>query len=256
MITGFREKQLMDAANILLDARRTFTPITDLPAELQPATTEEAYAIQDQMAIAYENIGGWKIGAPTPDASPTFCPMPAAWMASNGAVLAGPHFRYRGIEAEIAFLLGQDLPPRDTPYTRDDVIAAIASCHPVIEELESAFFDPRSVAKLTTLADLHMHGGFIHGPAVPDWQSIDFAAERVTLSVDGAVRVERTGSNTSGDFLRLLPYLANEGAVRTGGLWAGQWITTGSWTGNLPVSAISEIDAVFDHAGRVSLRFV
>ncbi len=51
------------------------------------------------------------------------------------------------------------------------------------------------------------------------------------LAVDGMVRVERTGSNTSGDLMRLVPWLANEGAVRTGGLKAGQWITTGSWTG-------------------------
>ena len=70
-----------------------------------------------------------------------------------------------------------------------------------------------------------------------------------------AVRVERTGSNTSGDLLRLLPYLANEGAARTGGLEAGQWITTGSWTGNTPAGPGSAVEASFAHAGRVSLRF-
>jgi 2-keto-4-pentenoate hydratase len=55
--------------------------------------------------------------------------------------------------------------------------------------------------------------------------------------------------------MRLLPYLANEGASRTGGLKAGQWITTGSWTGNTPAPAGSEAVATFGHAGSVSLRF-
>lgn len=254
-MTGFREKELMEAANLLLNARRTHTPIADLPLELQPTSLEEVARIHDEMASAYEDIGGWKIGAGTPDATPFFAPMPLAWMAPSGAILSGPTYRYRVLEAEIAFLIGEDLPPRATPYTREEVVAAIASCHPAIEELESGLIDPKAAANFSALADLQMHGGFIHGPACADWKSIDFATESVTLAIDGAVRVERTGSNTSGDLMRLLPYLANQGAARTGGLKAGQWITTGSWTGNTPALAGSQVEACFSHAGRVSLRF-
>jgi 2-keto-4-pentenoate hydratase len=255
MITGARKQQLMDAADLLLDARRTHTPIADLPTDLQPTSLDEVAVVHETMAIAFESIGGWKIGAGAPDATPFFAPMPLAWMAPSGAVLHGPRYRYRVLEAEIAFLVGEDLPPRDTPYTREEVIAAMASCHPAIEELESGLIDPKAANKFSALADLQMHGGFIYGAAIPDWQSIDFTAEHVTLAIDGTVRVDRTGSNTSGDLLRLLPYLANEGAARTGGLQAGQWITTGSWTGNTPAIAGSEVEVCFDHAGRVSLRF-
>ena len=73
--------------------------------------------------------------------------------------------------------------------------------------------------------------------------------------VDGVVRVERTGSNTAGDLLRLLPWLANEGAARTGGLRKGQWITTGSWTGNTLASSRCPVEVLFSTAGRVDLRF-
>jgi 2-keto-4-pentenoate hydratase len=255
MITGYREKELLDAANVLLDARRTHTPIADLPAALQPTSLEDVECIHQFMADAYGDIGGWKIGAPSADAIPFFAPMPREWMAASGAWLAGGTYRYRGLEAEVAFLLGQDLPPRSTPYTRDEVIAAIASCHPAIEELESGLLDPKEVNRLTMLADLQMHGAFIYGPPCADWKSVDFSQERVTLSIDGAVRVERTGSNTSGDLLRLLPYLANEGAARTGGLRAGQWITTGSWTGNTPALPGSHAEVAFEHIGTVAVRF-
>jgi 2-keto-4-pentenoate hydratase len=255
VISGFREKQLMEAADMLLDARRTHTPIADLPTDLQPTSLEEVECIHEAMAKAYDEIGGWKIGAPSADATPFFAPMPRAWMAASGAVLFGPTYRYRVLEAEVAFLLGEDLPPRSTPYTRDEVIGAIASCHPAIEELESGLIDPKAANNFSTLADLQMHGAFIYGPAFADWRQVDFTRERVTLSVDGAVRVERTGSNTSGDLLRLLPYLANEGATRTGGLTAGQWITTGSWTGNTPAAPASHAEATFEHIGSVALRF-
>jgi 2-keto-4-pentenoate hydratase len=220
MITGAREQQLIDAASLLLDARRTHTPIADLPEELKPVDLEEVARIHEEIAVAYDEIGGWKIGAGAPDATPFFAPMPRAWMAASGAILKGPRFRYRVLEAEIAFLVGTDLPPRANPYTREEVIAAMASCHPAIEELESGLIDPKAAAHLSALADLQMHGGFIYGAAVPDWQAIDFSKEIVTLAIDGSVRVERTGSNTSGDLLRLLPYLANEGG-KLDGQYAG-----------------------------------
>jgi 2-keto-4-pentenoate hydratase len=176
-------------------------------------------------------------------------------MAPSGAVLSGPTYRYRVLECEIAFRMGKDLPPRDTPYTPEEVIAAIASCHPAIEELESALIDPKAANNFSALADLQMHGGFIYGPPCADWQNIDFSKESIKLVLDGVVRVERVGSNTSGNLLRLLPYLANEGAARTGGLKAGQFITTGSWTGNTPALADSEAEAIFGNAGRCTLRF-
>src|SRR6516164_4780616 len=72
MITAAREQDLMNAADLLLDARRTNKPIADLPKELRPVTLEEAYYIQDRMSWAYEAIGGWKVGAPTPDATPAY----------------------------------------------------------------------------------------------------------------------------------------------------------------------------------------
>jgi 2-keto-4-pentenoate hydratase len=252
-MTGNREAVLTETANLLLDARRTGETLVDLPAENVPADLTEAYAVQDKIAAAFGEVGGWKIGAPTPEATPIFGPMPRAWMAESPATLEGTPWRYRGLEAEIAFLVGEDLPPRETPYTRDEVVAAMASCHPVIEELETAYVDPTVVSRMAMIADLH--GAFVIGPAIADWQSIDFTAEKVTLAVDGIVRVERTGSNTSGDFVKLLPWLANEGAGRTGGLRKGQWITTGSWTGNTLASAGSVVVVEFAAAGRVDLRF-
>lgn len=240
---------------MLLDARRTCQPIADLPRELRPTDLEEAYFVQDRMAWVYEKIGGWKVGAPTAEATPTFAPMPADWITCTGCELRGVTHRYRGLEAEIAFKMGSDLPPRATPYTQEEVYAAVESMHPAIEILESALIDPTEASKFTALADMATHGGFVYGNAVPDWRNIDFAKETVSLAVDGAVRVERTGSNTAGDLTRLLPWLANEGAKRTEGLRKGDWITTGSWTGNTLATAGSVVEVRFAHAGNVTFRF-
>jgi 2-keto-4-pentenoate hydratase len=248
--------KIFDAANALLDARRTVKPIADLPNALRPTSEDEAFAVQDQMMVAYGEIGGWKVGSPAPGATPVCAPMPRAWMAPDAPVLAAPHFRYRGLEAELAFRIGENLPPRATFYTLDEVKAAIASAHPAIEVLESAFLEPAEASRFSTMADLQNHGGFVYGPAMPDWQSIRFEGETATIAVDGSIRAEHTASAAGGDFLySLLLWLANEGAARTGGLRAGQFVTTGSWTGVTRTSSNSTVDARFTTIGSVSLRF-
>lgn len=255
-VSAERESVLRKAADLLLTARRANVPIPALPEAIAPETDEEAAVVQDVMAVAFAPIGGWKIGSAGPEGVPAFCAMPAPWMGANGATFRGQNHRLRGVEAEIAFRIGTALPPRDVPYTRAEVTAAIASCHPAIEILESAFVDPFAVPPAHKSADMAVHGGFVAGPPVEDWHGIDWSAEHVVLTADGSVRVENTGSSPSGpDLIRLLVYLANEGAARTGGLKAGDWITTGSWTGATWVSPCSEVVARFTHAGAASLQF-
>jgi 2-keto-4-pentenoate hydratase len=256
-IPAIENDRMRQAAEILLRARRELMPIADLPAKLQPHTLDEAYALQDIVAEALEPIGGWKVGAPSPEATPLFSAMPF-WggYGSLGVHVTDSFRRLRGVEAEIAFLLGQDLPVREQPYSQDEVRAAIASAHPAIELLESAFVDPDKADRFSVIGDLQMNGGFAHGPALPDWEQVDLARESVMVAIDGAVRYEGTASNSAGtDLLRLVTYLANEGSYRTAGLRAGDWITTGSWSGKQFASRGSSVEARFSTFGTVAMSF-
>jgi 2-keto-4-pentenoate hydratase len=253
LFSGAEKDRLHQAADMLLDARRTMTPINDLPAGLRPRTLEEAYYIQDVMLHAFGKAGGWKVGAPSPDAEPRYAPMPFI-LAPEGAVASQFH-RMRGVEAEIAFLIGRDLPPRPQPYSREEVVDAIASCHPAIELLESALLDPDAADRLTAVADLQSNGGFLPGDAVPGWQNFDFASLGAQMNVDGFVRVTGGKNSAGSDMVRLVQWLANEAQHRTGGLQAGQWITTGSWTGKILTESDSVATARFPAFGEVSVRF-
>ena len=252
-LTGPREAELLHSVDALLNARRTRVALANLP--FVPATLDEAVFIQNRLILSYGGVaGGWKVGASDATAEPTAAPMPAPWIAPTASIVATG--RLRGVEAEVAFLLGEDLPARSTPYTDTEVYAAVTSCHPAIEVLETGLDYPVAPnLNLAKIADLQLNGGFIYGPACPGWDSIDFAQETVVLAIEGVIRVERTGSNPSGDLRRLLPWLANQGAARTGGLRAGQWITTGSWTGAEFTESGETVDVHFNNLGKVSLRF-
>jgi 2-keto-4-pentenoate hydratase len=254
-LTGAEKDKLYQAAEMLLEARRTLQPIEDLPPGLRPKTLEEAYFIQDVMLQALGKVGGWKVGAPAPDAMPLYAPMPKAGFSTSEDRIAKQYRRMRGVEAEIAFLLGKDLPPRAAPYSREELVNAIASCHPAIELLESALLNPDNADRLTAIADLQSNGGFIAGPAISGWMDFNFANETAQMNVDGFVRVENGRNAAGADLLRLVLWLANEAQSRTGGLLAGQWITTGSWTGKILADSGSVALARFPQLGDVTVRF-
>jgi 2-keto-4-pentenoate hydratase len=160
----------------------------------------------------------------------------------------------RGIEAEVAFRIGADLPPRGSAYSRAEVVDAIAAAHPAIEVLESRFVNPDAVAPLTNLADTQSHGGFVWGPGTPDWQRIDFAHEVVEQFVDDELQMSRMG-HPAGDMIRLVVWLANEGAVWAGGLKAGQFVTCGSWTGKSSVGPTARVRVKFPSLGEVFVTY-
>ncbi len=256
-ISAHERDRMLQASEHLLNARREVKPIPDLPARLRPQTLDEAYTLQDIVCTAMGKIGGWKVGAPSPDATPVFGPMPlwGSFVPSGGRIVA-QFRRLRGVEAEIAFRIGQDLPARNEPYAREEVIAAIKSAHPAIELLESAYADPDAVDRLSMIGDLQMNGGFVYGAAIRDWRDHDLTQESVSVAVDGAVRFEGKASNPAGaDLLRLVTWLANEGSYRTGGLKSGQWITTGSWSGKSLANAGSQVDVAFSTFGEVNVKF-
>jgi 2-keto-4-pentenoate hydratase len=240
-----------EAASLLRAARRD--PARALPAladALRPADAAAAYAVQ-QAAAAGIAIGGWKVGAAGPD-KPCLCaPMPEAGLHASPARL--PAGRLRGVEAEVAFRLGRDLPARPAPYTREEVIAALATAHPAIEVLETAFRDPETVDPLSLLADSLAHGGFVYGSGVAAWQTLDFATMTVTQAINGAT-VTGTG-NPAGDMIRLIVWLANEGSRWAGGLRAGQFVTCGSWTGKTLAPPGAHLHVVFAGLGEAAAEF-
>ncbi len=241
-----------DAARLLLSVRHDPTQrLNSLPDVVRPQTEEQAYLVQRAVMAELGGIGGWKVGSPRPDGPVNCAPLPAVGIHDSPGQISGSD---RVVEAEIAVRLGNDLPPRETPYTREEILAAIASAHPAIEVLQSRYVDASAVDPLSALADSLSHFGLVVGAPIPNWQSLDLGKEQVRLVVGGA-EIRRGTGNPAGDMIRMVLWLANEGAHWAGGLHAGQVVTTGSWTGKDPVPPGGEAQIMFDRAGEAAVRF-
>lgn len=247
------------ATALLLDARRRHRPLTGLPEDCRPRTRAQAYAIQDQVATAlwedHGGITGWKAGAPDSEADPIAAPIGAPLILDSGVALLASDFHLRGIEAELAYRLGRDLPPVEGGHDRASVEAAIATIHPAIEIVDARLADGNAAEALDKLADFQINGALIVGEGRDDWRRIEPLSQRAVLRIDGEVCADTVGGNPAGDPLRLLTWLANHCAARCDGLRAGDIVTTGSHTGMLFADASAEVDAEFPGLGTVSVRF-
>ena len=239
-----------DLARRLLNARQG-TPVPTGPA---PADEAQAYRVQALVMAQLGEIGGWKVGAPGPDGPISCAPMPQAGIVQAPYVFDASVFTQREVESEICFRMGRDLPPRTVPYTREEVLAAIATCHPGVEVLQSRLTTPDAAGPLALLADFIQTGAYAVGAQIGGWRAVDFAALPVTQTIEGGATRHATG-NPAGDMIRLVTWLANRGAAWAGGLRAGEVVTCGSWTGKTPAPPESTVTAAFAGATPVVIAF-
>ncbi|MBX6744311.1 MAG: fumarylacetoacetate hydrolase family protein [Acetobacteraceae bacterium] len=251
-----KASDIQAAASLLLTARREAAPLAaDRLARLPIASRADAYAIQERVAAELGPVGAWKVGASSPEAEPARAPIQAAAIHVSPAVLPAAAFHRIGIEVEIAYRLGCDLPARQAPYGRAEVEAAIEAVLPAIEVVDTRLADHEAMGALWKLADNQLNGGLVLGAPRADWRAVDPATQPVRLRVDGALVHEGRGGNAAGDPIRLLVWLANACGSHCGGLRRGQVVTTGTLTGLRFVGSGAEIHAALPGLGEVAVSF-
>jgi 2-keto-4-pentenoate hydratase len=228
-------------------------------ADPAPATAQDAYAVQDRVFVALypgQGAGAWKVGGPRPDVEPTAAPIPSASLHASPAHLRAKGFHMIGIEAEIAYRLGSDLPPRAAPYSDEEIAAAISEAVVTIELCDTRLSNWKDASALWRLADFQTNAALVVGSGRKDWRAIDFTRQRAELWIDGALALEATGVHPYGNPIRLFPWLLAHNKGRCGGLRAGNIITTGTWTGIRFVAPGADVIARFPGIGeaRVTLQ--
>jgi 2-keto-4-pentenoate hydratase len=237
----------------LLCAARGGEPLPELPADCRPQSDADAYQIQDAVIRRLgETIGGWKVGAASPTTAAFCAPIFARMIRPSPASYGGAELRLIAIEAEIAFRLGRDLPARTAPYDRAEVTAG-ATLHPVIEIVDSRYADFQSRGRPSILADNYSNGGLVWGAAVPGWETLDLSRTEMRVTEDGQPFADSSIGAPRDPIAALLDF-ANLMRQR-GGVKAGAFVTTGSWTGMVFTRHGTRIAAEFGPLGRVEIAF-
>ena len=179
-------------------------PLTVVETSCPPLS---AMAIPSALTIAFDTTPPDRVNirpkwsATTPEATPACAAIAGSTLFGNGAVLSSRLFNLIGVEAEIGYCLGRDLPPRPEDYSLDEVRSAIESVHPVIELSDTRFVAWASQDRPSHVADQLNHGALAVGAG--STESRDPFAQRAIMTVNGDVRADTIGGNPAGDLSRL-----------------------------------------------------
>jgi 2-keto-4-pentenoate hydratase len=247
-----RDGAIQRAAALLADAFDG-PRLAGLPAGIAPRDETDAYAIQDAVLALGppSGIGGWKIAPPRQGQSPKCGLIVQSRFRASGAIL-DERMIAPAAEAEFAFKLSADLPPRPQPYDVDEVAAAIGSAHVVVEILDSRFVDRTTVAPLSALADTQSNRLVVVGEGRADWRAIDSANALPVMRVGQSVHAVQKPMPTTAQLLVALAWLADHAGRRGHGLRTGQIIITGARCGPTSLAAGVSVEAAIDGVGAVT----
>ena len=253
---------------MLAKRRQQGQPGPLLEETLRPQTLTDAFALQQQVAVAMaEPIAGWKCLLPTPDkivVAPIYqstvcrfdshpdaiqhCPLwPSTVPASLGLAR---------VEPELAFVFAKDLPPKTVPYTEAEIDAALGSTHLALELIQSRFSHDSGAGFFDQLADGLFNQGLFLGPELPPTPGFDGSEFTLHLTFsDGRVQslnaVHPNQQPRAG-----LYWLVNYLSANNIALVAGQAVITGSYAGVLDLPFGEDLQFQYGDWGQFGLRFV
>lgn len=228
-----------------------------IKSNLWPNTPEEGYAVQAALLhrMGNEEIKGWKIAA-TAIAGRTHInvdrPLAGRLIPSmchpNGALIPFGKNRMAVAEAEFAFTLGRDLPPKKSEYSSSEIAQSIQSVHAGLEIPDSRFKDFTLPGTGGLIADNACAWKFVMGESTGEkFDAANLADHPTSLIINGKTVTSGTGRDALGGPLSALVWISNTLSQMGIGMKAGQFVTTGV-TG-LP-SPISQGDIVCADLGR------
>ena len=179
-------------------------------------------------------------------------PASAIYASRSGIRFSGPEMY---AEAELVLELGEDLPPRAAPYTRESVCRALKGAYAGIEIATTRFRHSELPLGLL-VADNAMAHGLVLGERLADGWEDHFADWPVCLSRNAENAVHGSTARVMGNPLDALVWLANwlcENGEE--GLRREQLVATGSCTGITQIFPDDIVTASFgaDEAVRVTI---
>lgn len=229
----------------------------------RPTNEDDAYALQGEVAALFDSeLVGWKLGATNEKAldlmgfeRPFAGPLLAAHFHDMGDPLSIRAEHGPRLETEFLVALAADLPPRDAPYTDDEVKAAVNYVCPAFEVVGCRSGEDLTEAGLLLIGDGAANVAVIPGQPTAQWRDADLSNHPLRVTINGAEAA--TGSSNLlmwGNPYAAVAYLLQHPLVAGRGLRAGECVMTGTCGGLLPLAAGDRAAADFGVLGSVTLQ--
>lgn len=237
------------AADVLLAAERSGTACPPVRSLLADGDLDAAYAVQrvnvERGLAAGRRIAGRKIGLTSPVVQaqlgvgqPDFGTLFADMAVPDGGTVPAGRLIQPKVEAEVALVLGSDLPHRDC--TVADVIRATDFALAALEIVDSRNAD-WDITIVDTVADNASSGLYVLGGTPVPLSGLDLRAVQMTMTRDGTAEPvsKGTGADCLGGPLNAAAWLASTLAAAGTRCAPGTWSLRGRsdrWRSRRPVT--------------------
>ncbi|OLF08966.1 2-keto-4-pentenoate hydratase [Actinophytocola xanthii] len=256
-----------DKARQLYEARRRRVPIPPFTEADPTLGAEEGYLVQQELVRLLvadgDRVVGHKVGLTSRPMqrmfgmdSPDYAPVLASTLHGSPAELSMSGFIAPKIEAEIVFVLGDEL--RGPGVSITDASRAVAGVAAAVEIVDSRIVDWR-IGLADTVADLASNGAVAtSGRLVPldRLSNMDTRLIGMVMTRNGELVDTGAGAAALGDPVGVIAWLANTLGERGVVLEAGHLIMTGALHAAAPMAAGDVFLAEFDELGPVTVRVV
>jgi 2-keto-4-pentenoate hydratase len=241
-------------------AHATAAKYENLPDALAPPTIADAYRAQEALVALWTSIRGPVAGLKIATTTKVMQQLMGIDHPCGGLIYANTihqsparirmaDFQHLVMECELAVRLGQDLPPRSTPYSRGDVRSAVAAVMPAFELIEDRFADYKSCKPTSLIADNAWNGGIVVGAEVALPAALELDKLAGTLTING--RAAHSGKTD--DPLGALAWVANLAIERGRPMTRGMVVITGSVIATLPIAIGDSFSFALDGLGAVDM---
>lgn len=254
---------IQEAAQQLRTAAQTRTPCPPVRDLLPDATAQTAYAVQNLLTEAALAEGrraiGRKVGLTSPAVQaqmgvdqPDFGVLFADMAVPDGAEIDVDELLQPRVEAEVAFVLGRDLP--DATVTVADVVRATDFLLPAIEVVDSRI-ENWDISIVDTVADNASSGRYVLGTTPRRVGDVDLRLCGAVLEHAGEPVSVGAGAACLGNPLHAVAWLAGTLAAAGNPLRAGDLVLSGALGPMVPVRAGAAYEARISGLGSVRAVF-
>ncbi|MFJ7116506.1 2-keto-4-pentenoate hydratase [Streptomyces albogriseolus] len=255
---------VVKAADLLAEAARTRSACPPVRTLFDNGgDVETAYAVQQlnvrRSLDAGGRIVGRKIGLTSVAVQrqlgvdqPDFGALFADMAVPDGGEVPVWRLLQPKVEAEVALVLGRDLPYRECTVV--DVLRAVDFALPALEIVDSRIAD-WDISLVDTVADNASCGLYVLGATPVPLTAVDLRAVTMTMTRNGETASEGTGVACLGSPLNAAVWLASALAERGDPLRAGDLVLTGALGPMAPAAPGDLFEAHIFDLGSVRVRF-
>ena len=214
---------------------------TQLLGEDKPADMSEAYAIQSELYNImrkedhFTDFGGHKVALTSP-AIQKMCGVdePAYGAVFKEFIYHDHHeinmddFIRFGIEFEVCFEMGEDVPVSKIPYDKDTIAPFVDSAMPAFELIDDRDADYSHLDAASILTDRCWCNGIVLGSHVSTLKALDIGNLATEVIVNGEINDQGNTRDALGHPLNSVAFVANHLAAHGKQLKAGEVVMTGS----------------------------